>query len=72
MDEFPVMEREYEASLKISPNRFNSLYGAGRAAELAGELQKAESYYLRLVQLTNGVDSDREEIRQAKAFLASG
>ena len=26
----------YEASLQISPNRFNSLYGAGRAAELTG------------------------------------
>jgi hypothetical protein len=26
---------EHEAELEISPNRFNSLYGAGRAAELA-------------------------------------
>ena len=29
----------YEASLQISPNRFNSLYGAGRAAELTAKVQ---------------------------------
>ena len=26
----------YEASLQLAPNRFNSLLGGGRAAELAG------------------------------------
>ncbi|MBC8234490.1 hypothetical protein H8E77_33490 [bacterium] len=60
----------YEASLEISPNRFNSLYGAGHAAELAGDGPKAKSYYSKLVQLTTGVDSGRPRIRQAKAFLA--
>jgi len=59
----------YEASLEISPNRFNSLYGAGHAAELAGDRAKAKSYYSKLIQLTTGVDSDRPRIRQAKAFL---
>jgi tetratricopeptide (TPR) repeat protein len=59
----------YEASLRISPNRFNSLYGAGNAAELAGDLNKAKSYYSSLVQITMGVESDRLGIRQAKAFL---
>ena len=59
----------YEASLRISPNRFNSLYGAGKAAELAVDLNKAKSYYSSLVQVTMGVDSDRPEIRHAKAFL---
>jgi tetratricopeptide (TPR) repeat protein len=60
----------YEASLEISPNRFNSLYGAGYAAELTGDQPKAKSYYSKLVQLTTGVDSDRPRIRQAKAFLS--
>jgi tetratricopeptide (TPR) repeat protein len=59
----------YEASLRNSPNRFNSLHGAGNAAELAGNLNMAKSYYSSLVQITMGVDSDRPGIRHAKAFL---
>jgi tetratricopeptide (TPR) repeat protein len=59
----------YEASLRISPNRFNSLYGAGKAGESAGELDKAKSYYSSLVQVTMGVESDRPGIMHAKAFL---
>src|SRR4029077_16093223 len=36
---------EYERSMTIDPNRFNGLYGAGRAAELAHYSEKAKSYY---------------------------
>ncbi|HEY6303744.1 MAG TPA: hypothetical protein VIX14_11820 [Terriglobales bacterium] len=36
---------EYEAELKLSPNRFNSLYGAGRAAEMAQNSGEANAYY---------------------------
>src|SRR5438309_5663160 len=39
---------EYESALKISPNRFNDLYGAVTAAQLAGELAKAKKYYSNL------------------------
>lgn len=60
----------YEASLQISPNRFNSLYGAGRAAELAGNSEKAKSYYSKLVEFTAKADSDRPGIEQAKTFLS--
>jgi tetratricopeptide (TPR) repeat protein len=42
---------EYEASLKTAPNRLNSLSGAARAAQLAGDRQKAESYYRQLAAL---------------------
>jgi tetratricopeptide (TPR) repeat protein len=59
----------YEASLRISPNRYNSLYGAGNAAERAGDLDKAKSYYGSLLQVTMGVESDRPGIMHAKAFL---
>ncbi len=60
----------YEACLKVSPNRFNSLYGAGLAAERAGNLEKAKSYYSKLLQLSANADSDRPRIKQAKLFLA--
>ena len=42
----------YEESLSTSPNRFNSLSGASRAAALLGDQQKAASYAKQLVDLT--------------------
>jgi tetratricopeptide (TPR) repeat protein len=60
---------EYEAALVRSANRFNSLYGAGRAAELADNKEKAVWYYKKLVEITSA-DSKRERLQQAKAFLA--
>lgn len=36
---------EYEKSIKVDPNRFNRLYGAGRVAALAHERGKAAAYY---------------------------
>lgn len=62
--------KAYEASLRISPNRFNSLYGAGRASELAGNLTEANQYYSRLIELASGVNSERPRLIKAKAFLA--
>lgn len=59
----------YEANLKNSPNRFNSLYGAGFAAERAGDPGKARSYYSRLVRLAGKADGKRPAIEQAKRFL---
>jgi hypothetical protein len=36
---------QYELSLKSSPNRLNTLYGAGRSAELLGDMDKAKFYF---------------------------
>ncbi len=60
----------YETSLLISPNRFNSLYGAGHAAESDGDFNKAKFYYSKLIELTSNVDSDRPGLKRAKAFLS--
>jgi tetratricopeptide (TPR) repeat protein len=59
----------YEESLRISPNRFNSLYGAGHAAESKGDIKKAKLYYSKLIELTAGEDSDRPRFKRAKAIL---
>jgi len=61
---------EYEADLKFNPNRFNGLYGAARAAELAGKSDKSNSYYAQLVKTCAGSNSDRPELSRAKALLA--
>lgn len=59
---------EFERSLASDPNRFRNLYGAGRAAQLAGDRTKAREYYKRL--LDQAGDASRPEIKQAKAALS--
>jgi tetratricopeptide (TPR) repeat protein len=63
---------EYKQALKLSPNRFNGLFFAGRAAEAAGESGEARGYYAALLKSTdNGTRSGRAEIAHAKAFVAT-
>ena len=62
--------KEFEASHRVEPNRFQGLYGAARAAELAGDRARARTYYGRLVTLGKDADADRPEIKQAKGFGA--
>jgi tetratricopeptide (TPR) repeat protein len=62
---------EYEKSMKIDPNRFNGLAGAARAAELAHQPVKANSYYAQLLKnCDDGKHSERPELRSAKMVLA--
>ena len=62
--------KEYEATLVAEPNRFRSLYGAGRAAERAGDAAKARNFYTSAVSLCGSADTESPELREAKAFLA--
>jgi hypothetical protein len=62
--------REFETSLQTAPERFNGVYGAARAASLAGNSEKAKRYYANLVALTRTSDSDRPEIAEAKTFVS--
>ena len=61
---------EYEAALLSTPNRLRGLYGAAKAAEAVGQLDKATDYFRKLAELTKEADAGRSEIREAKAFLA--
>jgi tetratricopeptide (TPR) repeat protein len=60
---------EYEASLREAPNRFNSLHGAARAAELAKKPDRAREYYAKLLQqCVEG--SPRPELTEARRYLS--
>jgi len=60
----------YEEVLEKRPARFNSLYGAGLAAENLGNSMKAAFYYKQLLASANP-NSNRSEISLAKSFLKS-
>jgi tetratricopeptide (TPR) repeat protein len=58
----------YGESLKTHPNRFNSLYGAGIAAEKSGDILKAKSFYHQLSNIC-AINSTRPELSAARLFL---
>jgi tetratricopeptide (TPR) repeat protein len=59
----------YNKSLLNNPNRFNSIYGAGKSAELMGDNEKAKSYYAILVENSNGSDLSRERLKHASSVV---
>lgn len=60
---------EYKIALKESPNRFDSLYGAARSAQAAGDAIAAQSFYAKLAEIS-GPGADRPELAAAKTYLA--
>jgi tetratricopeptide (TPR) repeat protein len=60
----------YEIALKATPNRYRGILGVARAADATGDRAKAIEYYGKLVDLTKNADVERQEVRNAKAFLA--
>ena len=67
----PAALQEYEASMKNAPERLRGFYGAAKAAEAAGNKDKATAYFHKLVHLTGDADSDRAEVREARQFAAA-
>ncbi|MGH9532395.1 MAG: tetratricopeptide repeat protein [Terriglobales bacterium] len=65
--------KEYERALAHSPKRFNALYGAAHAAELAGQKAQASAYYAQLLRVTGGgANSSRPELARAKSEASGG
>jgi hypothetical protein len=62
--------KEYETSQLREPNRFRGYYGAARAAEAAGDKQKAAEYYGKLLALAKNGDGARPELARAKSYVA--
>lgn len=61
---------EFEASLRTAPNRFNALAGAGRAAKLSGDREKAKTYYAKLMSVCDHSDGERPELGDARSLLS--
>ena len=63
--------REFETALEQTPNRYRTFLGIARAANAAGDRQKASEYYDKLVNLAKHADTERPETKEANAFLAN-
>ena len=61
--------QSYEEVIAKCPNRFNSLYGAAKAAEQSGNRKKAIYYYEQLQ--TQSAQSGRREIAELKKLIVT-
>jgi len=61
----------YEAVLQKSPNRFNSLVGAGLAAEKLGDNEKAIANYKQVLSVTGAANAERSELNRIRLFLGN-
>ena len=68
--QYDEARQQYEAALARSPNRFNSLYGAGRAAELASDSERAARFYGKLLENCPEPTGERAELDHARAFIS--
>jgi tetratricopeptide (TPR) repeat protein len=62
--------KEYEASLQSARNRYRGLYGAAKAAQRSGDVEKARAYYGKLMALCKDADTQRPELVEANKYLA--
>ncbi len=68
-EQFQEAIAAYDTALARGPNRFNSLYGAGRAAELDGDAEAARDYYGRLVESCKEAGTGRERLAHAREVV---
>jgi tetratricopeptide (TPR) repeat protein len=63
--------RAFDAAIAKEPNRFLALYGAGKAAEQADNMDRAKGYYRQLITICDGARSDRPELAYARKIAKS-
>jgi tetratricopeptide (TPR) repeat protein len=71
--EYAAARKEYAATLERSPNRFNSVYGVARSAELARDEAVAIEFYRKLLDLsaTSKSETRPARLRDADRYLKS-
>ena len=59
----------YRTALRRSPHRYNSLYGAAKAALGEGDEETATTYYAALIDIAGDASEQRTSTREAQDFL---
>jgi tetratricopeptide (TPR) repeat protein len=60
----------FEAVQAASPNRLNTLYGAGLAAERSGDVAKAKQYFTQVVAVGSAADPTVTRVKHARDYIA--
>jgi len=60
----------YRSALRRAPGRFNSLYGAGIAANATGDKLAAESYFAELLSIVGSANNQRSQIDEVRSILS--
>jgi hypothetical protein len=61
---------QFAATLQKEPGRFRSLYGAARAAQLAGNRDTSQKYFRELLRICVRADKPgRSELREAERAI---
>jgi hypothetical protein len=63
-------QKNFETSLKETPNRYRAIHGAAVAAQAAGDTATATGHFKSLLALAKNADNLRPEIAQAREYLA--
>ncbi len=62
--------KQFEATLKKEPGRFRALYGAAHAAQLSGDRDASQRYFLELLAVcSRGDNSGRSELLEAQQSI---
>jgi tetratricopeptide (TPR) repeat protein len=62
----------FQTTLKKEPNRFRAVYGAAKAAQMAGDQAAARSYFQQLLTIAERADSPgRPELAEARAAVGT-
>ena len=69
--EYGAAKQEYLATLERSPNRFNSVWGVARSAELARDEAAATEFYRKLLGLSASSKTRPARLRDADRYLQS-
>jgi Tfp pilus assembly protein PilF len=56
----------FDKAIAKEPNRFLALYGAGQAAQKAGQKSRAKRYYRQIADIAKDATSDRPELVVAR------
>jgi tetratricopeptide (TPR) repeat protein len=65
--------KEFETTMAKEPNRFRALYGAARAAKLAGNQAAAKKYAAELLKICAKADQPgRTELAEVRAMAGAG
>jgi tetratricopeptide (TPR) repeat protein len=59
----------YERGLELEPNRTRTTFGAARAAEGAGNADRARELYGEYLELMSGATGDRAQVAEARAAV---